>query len=59
MAKPAERRFVKNNLMDYVDWANLKCLRITNRMINEMFILSANDLEYQMVIRGLFYRDFY
>ena len=59
MVNAAERRFAKNDLVDYVTWAEFKYSRITNRMLNEVYIAEQDDFEYQMIIRGLSYQDLY
>ncbi|WP_407885978.1 hypothetical protein [Levilactobacillus sp. N40-8-2] len=59
MAKFEERRIGKRELMEYINWAELNYSRITNRMLNRVFINSEYDIGYQMNLRGLSFNDLF
>lgn len=59
MAKFEERRNGKHELMEYVNWAELNYSRITNRMLNKVCIDADYDIEYQMELRGLSFKDLF
>jgi len=59
MAKFEERRAGKRELMEYVNWAELSYSRITNRMLNRIFINAEYDIGYQMDLRGLSFNDLF
>jgi len=45
--------------MEYVNWAELSYSRITNRMLNRIFINAEYDIGYQMDLRGLSFNDLF